>query len=287
MNQPNRHHYLPVFYLARWASEQDARILYYKRVPGKVVGSRRGLDHTGYEDGLYSLNTSNADNKQIIETHFMAPVIDNRAAFALKNMVDQNGRNLSSDDALAIAHFLLSLRARHPEAISYVKEKGTETLLKELQRDPEEWAKVKGEADPETFTEHFAKTFPERFKNFGLLRLPLVMTDDQLSMRVCKMNWRIVDCSSAGLDLITCDRPFHIEGQLTDGPFYGVFAVSPRILLMLATDERMNAYAMRGGLKDTVKRVNKALVQDANKLVYATSDQHRPLIEKYLRDLGL
>lgn len=55
LNAPNKHHYLPVFYLNRWTGE-DGRLFRYYRPYQDVVASPITPSNTGFEDGLYTLD---------------------------------------------------------------------------------------------------------------------------------------------------------------------------------------------------------------------------------------
>ena len=283
MSEPNKHHFLPIFYLSRWVGEEDSLVTYYQRYAGKIVESRISPKHTGYERHLYALNTKKLENRQLIEKEFMSRVIDDRAAPALAALIQGRGRNLTTEHALPIIHFLLSLRARHPEAIKLVREAGREELLAELRRDADEWQRIKSESDPETYEDFFRLQYPERYENFGILRLPGLIVSEELSLQLGSMRWRILDVSTAKLDLLTCDRPFYISGNLKQGDFLSVFPADPETLLVIASDDKFADHITRGGILETVKRVNKQLAIAANQRVYATGSHHTPLVVKYLR----
>ena len=67
MSAPIRHHYLPVFYLARWAGD-DGKVCRFHRPYRDVVVSRLTPEHTGFEDRLCSLEGAPAGQEQRIET---------------------------------------------------------------------------------------------------------------------------------------------------------------------------------------------------------------------------
>src|ERR1700730_3929286 len=54
MSEPRDHHYVPVFYLSRWA-DADGTLSVYAREGGRIVVSRRNPRSTGFERELYSL----------------------------------------------------------------------------------------------------------------------------------------------------------------------------------------------------------------------------------------
>jgi len=114
MNQPLKHHYLPVFYLRRWVGE-DGRLVRYHRPPGrpdgKVVTSRVSPDYTGFGEQLYTLHGASAP--QMIETDFFSPV-DNAAAPILDHLIAHGPASLDKTQRWYLARFVHSLQLRGP-----------------------------------------------------------------------------------------------------------------------------------------------------------------------------
>lgn len=54
-NPPHKHHYVPQFYLAQWATAADDRLCEYSRPYDEVKPKRRHPAETGYIDRLYEL----------------------------------------------------------------------------------------------------------------------------------------------------------------------------------------------------------------------------------------
>lgn len=282
MNEPRNHHYIPEFYLSRWA-RADGRVAVFSRPRFKVSVSWRTPEYTGYEPGLYSLVGASPEVAQILEKIFMARVIDDEAAKALAFVIDHKGRGMTADHAVRIVHFILSLRARHPAAIDLIRREGERVLLAELESDPSQYEALRGPDDPPDLKTFAMQRFSLKIQNFGLLQLPELITNKDFVLRVSGMHWRMVDCSSAGIDLVTGDRPAYIKGSLIEGQCLVLLPASPTLLLVLATDVHLLNAATRGRPPDVVRRANIACISHAAQRVYATGERHRPAIEKYLR----
>jgi hypothetical protein len=288
MSVPKNHHYVPVFYLERWTSAINHRVVQHRRVyDGRVVTSRRAPDGTACQRGLNSLVGGTAENREIIETAFMSSAIDNSAAPAIQQLLETKGIGLKADTVAPLIYFLLSLRVRHPEAVKTIRTEGARILLDELARDPSAYDALRSESDPPDLVTFMRDMLPLQFENFGILRLPMLMTDERLVKRMASMHWRVVDCTKASVDLLTSDRPCYLEGNLLDEnrPTLIAFPASPRLLLLLSTHRELNYKASRGNVTSVVKRFNKLMVQSAFRYVYATGAHHLPLIEKWLRKL--
>lgn len=284
MRKNQKHHYLPIFYLSRWTSAADHKLQCFQRINGRIVTSRLAPKHTAYERGLNSLShTSDPAIRDMLEEKFFSGVIDSQAAPAIKIVADGKGVGLMAEHAVRIAMFMLSIRARHPEAMRSIREVGTQLLTNELNRDPAEYDAIRAETDPSTLLAYMRDVQPFQLENFAMMRLPTLVTNERLVMRAGEMLWRVIDCSKARVDLLLGDRPCLIEGNwYADGPCVIVFPISPTVLLVLGTDRKLLDRATRGRPTELVKRVNKYLVQQSWKRVFAIDTLHLPLIEKYL-----
>src|SRR6478736_4692253 len=109
MKEPRKHHYIPKFYLKKWA-RPDGRVLCYKRIPtGAVVADWVTPKSTAYEIDLYTLEHLPEDIRQAIEKYVTADV-DNRAAMAMQKMIAaKSTETLTAEDRLGWAQFIVSL----------------------------------------------------------------------------------------------------------------------------------------------------------------------------------
>jgi len=69
MSEPIDHHFVPVFYLNRWAGP-DGKIAVYAEKGSRVVVSRLRPRSTGFEPELYSLSAVDDSKRQTIEKDF-------------------------------------------------------------------------------------------------------------------------------------------------------------------------------------------------------------------------
>jgi hypothetical protein len=83
MSEPTDHHYLPQFFLKRWA-RSDGRVCSWKRLSrNKVAMTPVAPKHTAYEPRLYSIENVPENEAQTIERKFFAK-IDSDAANILQ-----------------------------------------------------------------------------------------------------------------------------------------------------------------------------------------------------------
>ncbi|MGO9772633.1 MAG: DUF4238 domain-containing protein [Roseiarcus sp.] len=275
------HHYVPIFFQKAWCDARG-KLMVYSRKNGRVVASPLAPLSTGYEPNLYSLDKTLPKYKHYIETQFMTPKIDTPAATVVKKIREGSFESLTSADRSDFARFLLSLRARHPDAVELAKNKGRDELLKHLARDPEEYTAVKGDAAATTLVEWTQQKLPQLVENFGLWNLPALIVNDTIAKRVWAMPWGIRDVRGATVDLLLSDRPCLIQGSAVEGECLIILPVSPSLLFFACNQSKIIVQMRTAEPTPLVKRVNKISVSSAAARVFGTGNQHLALVEKCL-----
>lgn len=280
MSEPRDHHFVPQFLLAQWCNADD-KLTVYSRPHHTVVTSELNPRSTGYERNLYAYTGLPPDQTQVVETQFMRH-IDDAAAPVLRKLLAGGLPNLTSKERSDFTWFILSLRVRHPDAISLSKNEGERTLTVELERDPDQYLAARGSADPETLKDFLEQNAPHVMPNFGLSLVPKVIMNKEAGERVFAMPWSTFDVRRSNLDLLTSDRPCILEGDALAGPCVIALPLSPRMVLVVSNQASTIDHLHRRRQPDLVKLINRGVVRYAKKYVYATGGHHRPLIEKWL-----
>jgi hypothetical protein len=166
MNEPRDHHFVPCFYLEGWCNS-DGKLTVYSRPRGRVVTKELTPKYTGFERDLYSYTGLPSPQAQSLETRFMAR-IDDAAAPVLKKLLNGGLPKLTGPERSDFTRFVMSLRARHPDAVARSKEEGEQTLTNELDRDPQEYLAVKGNHPAATLRDFLEQGAPHHVPNFGL-----------------------------------------------------------------------------------------------------------------------
>src|ERR1700733_3903475 len=139
MSDPEKHHYLPVFYLKQWAA-LDGRVIRYYRPHREVVAHQIAPKYTGYEQGLYSLDGYKAERRNIVEKNFMAPEVDDPAVAPLRIFLKRRPvSELTLPLKQAWTRFLMSLHVRNPGRIEQITTQGAAALREMLAKDPEDY----------------------------------------------------------------------------------------------------------------------------------------------------
>ena len=120
MSIPRNHHYLPEFYLKRWA--RNGQVFRYTRPlgqEGELDCRRKYPAAIGFERDLYQIpDIEEPEGSQHLESLFFQR-IDDRAAIALQKL-DRLERG-SFQDRVALSQFMISMLHRSPSRLSAIR----------------------------------------------------------------------------------------------------------------------------------------------------------------------
>ena len=276
------HHYVPQFLLRGWCNT-DGKLTVYSRRHGHVVTSELKPRSTAFETNLYAYREVPLEKRNAIENEFMTPKIDTPAALIVEKILNGRFTQLTIDERSDFTRFVLSLRARHPDAIATAKASGGEALMAALARDPEEYLAVKSESAPASLTEWAHQRVPSLIPNFGISVVPALIVDNKTGERVFKMPWWTHDVRGANTDLLLSDRPCMLEGNALNGDCVIALPLSPTMLFFICNRPAQTQFLRSMAVTDLVKMVNKASVTYAADRVYGTGKHHLRLVERYLQ----
>lgn len=261
MSIPEKHHYLPVWYLDRWAKE------------GKVMRfvRPRGADHPvnmkpkpptaiGYQRNLYAIPTeADPRERQRLELDFYQR-IDDRAAIAFAKIDrDENG---TGDDRVAFAQFVLSLVLRNPEVIRHGREELRDRLGPEARESEIE----------DLLTAHV-----------NTLLADIIQSPTSIE-RVGRMKVFKIVLNHAKRALLTSDRPTMLSMNVPGPDGFIVFPYGPDRLIVLANDPAVAKAFYSQDPDALANAVNEAVVLQAKSVIIARDDQDRGFIEeRFLR----
>ena len=149
---PSKHHYIPEFYLRWWTGEDGRFERYTQPVSGKVAVRRVYPSEAGFRRNLYESPGEPERARFWLETRLFQN-IDNRAARALAKLNADPVPMLSVEEMSYWSIFIRSLHHRTPERLQAFRVSGQSEWLQALDEAREEYPRLKGEQDPETFEE--------------------------------------------------------------------------------------------------------------------------------------
>jgi len=282
MSEPNKHHYLPVFYLNRWA-QADGRLTRFSRPHRAVVASPIAPKYTGFEPHLYRLDGHSPETANIIESQFMNAVVDSPAAIALTTLISREQSKLTIQQRQAWVLFVKSLHVRNPEKVEHLIQQAKRGLTEALAESPEAYQAIRQLHHPSTLVEWAEQDAPELLTNFGKHLLPGIITHKPTAQAILHMRWWTVSIPTDAPDLLTCDRPVYMSHGVMDAQCLIALPISPRDVFFACRSEEIFNRVMKPGLSRLAKAINESMVFQAEKNVYGAHAQHLRFVENRLR----
>jgi hypothetical protein len=281
LSAPDKHHYLPVFYLSQWAAP-DGKVIRYHRPVSVVVAHPIAPKNTGFERGLYRLDGYASEQSNAIETGFMSAVVDNEGAQAMQVLTAGDLGRMTPELGRAWVRFIMAMHVRHPARVEQITEQVAEMTRQSLMSNPEEYEALRKPNDPPTLLAYVEQKIPELITNRGKQFLPGIISHETIGEIVRHMKWQTVEILHDDLDFLTCDRPLHMSHGISDDRCFIAVPMSPRIVFLATRDADTFKSVLGGGIEAFAKSLNEVLVSQADKYVYAAHDRHSPLVEKLL-----
>lgn len=264
-NPPQRHHYIPKFYLKRWANS-DGKVVEYKKIQsGEIIHKEKALKAVGKRENLYALPKGNPLNyqTQVIESEFFGQ-LDNNAADCLKTLESASEIPNDPDFRYNWAMFILSLKLRTPTGVAMIRE----TLRKSINsNDIEEQSEL------------------DLLENLIMAQLTKLIASEKSLPRIVELNWSVgvfnsVDSNSLNHQLLLSDCP--ITWSPLDKPMGRIILpLSPTKYFVATKSTELLGRLKNATIKDTVNAINKQTVSNAQEFVVATNSKKSPFVENH------
>jgi len=285
MSRPLDHHHLPVFYLAGWCGADGKVVRYWRPNGRKVVTSRIGPKHTGYEPRLYSLEGYLEEQQQAIEEQFFAVGVDGPASQALKVLIAGDLTKLTYELGVAWTRFLMAARARSPDVVKKIQSQARRNVEEALLRDPHEYEAVRRDGDPSTLLEVAEQICKPRLDNSGKLMLPDVIQHPLYAEVILRMNWMTLTLPTATRqEFLTSDYPCVMtHGGLHNPRCIVAFPLGPRSAFVATSDNESRRRLLSLDPGAIALALNESVVTQAERHVYGRTASELAFVESRLR----
>ena len=286
MNDSEKHHHLPIFYLKQWTA-MDGRVIRYSRPYRQVVAHPIAPKNTGYEKGLYSLDGYKREQRNVIEKNFMAPKVDDPAVAPLRIFLERRPvLELTVPMKQAWTRFLMALHVRNPARVQQITEQGASALRATLSKDAEEYEALRGPENPPTLVGWVERYAPALIDNYGKSLLPGIVTHQATGNEIIRMHWGVLGSSGANPDILTCDRPLFLSHGINDPQCMIALPVSPHAIFLASRNQDSidKLIAMDGPA--LIRAVNETIVTQAARHVYGAHEGALSFVEHWLAPVG-
>jgi hypothetical protein len=282
-----RHHFIPQFYLKRWAVRPNAKLVrYIKDFRGNVVLAERSPKSVGFEWDLYKLPGAPPGLEHQVEDIFMQQV-DNRAATIMAKIIDFSSVDrLNVREKSIIARLILSFTLRNPQSVRKLTERINNDWHNIL---PDQEMRYKQEiwrpGFPDYLADYEIEVFPNAPGQASLRILRNLIENRKVRKLISEMFWKVIDVGLAKRPLVTSDRPV----VMTDG-FGGInghliLPISPRSALAAATfPAALNQIAKLSPDK-LVRELNRKVIGQAVREVYSVDNNQAERVKKHMSTL--
>lgn len=275
------HHFIPKFYLKRWAVGRASKLCEFSTPFGSKIKPRftspRGA---AFEIDLYALRGFPDDLRHQVETRFFQP-IDDYAADILAMLEDRERTwQWTQESRSAWTRFLLGLILRHPDEIDNLRKRWDIMFSAPNDYYEAKYAKSRDADDPPTFADWLAVVPEVERERFLFEAYMETLDSEKIGTMINHMVWNVAFTNNARFEFLTSDRPI-IKTFLNDERAHIVLPIGPRALFVVAKNEKVVSDIQRYPSDNLVKEVNMRVVAQAKKYVYGTDDTQRSFVQKY------
>lgn len=282
-NKPHKHHYLPIFYLKRWAERSnDAKLVEFSRPYGPQVKPRRVAPAgTGFLERLYAIEGLPPDQAQQVEQEFMQPV-DTVAAEALAVLEAGDPimrRSVRYRSSWSL--FLMSLMMRMPNDLKALKGSYSEKWLESVPELARRFSERTGRSLEESET-IVRGTLTRQMDEMALGLFRQLVDHKNLGRTLNNMHWFTIETDPDTPEFFTSDQPIVMGPGLGHPNAYVCLPIGPHRVFWAVRDaagERQIRAREIGGM---VALTNEIAVMQAQERAYATNDHPLAFMQQHL-----
>jgi hypothetical protein len=276
-NPPTKHHYIPAFYLSRWA---DPKVTEFAKVHGgKIVARAKMPERTGYEERLYEMKGFQPELAQQLEVKYFKTT-DTMTADALE-MLYRYGHNApwNAKSRTAWTRFMMSLLLRCPEDIDAFRKWWHDDFSRTDAEAEATYQAARTQRDPETFSKFLDSQPLATKERYMIETLHSLLEHDSVGKKINNMEWRVLETPASAPRLMTSDRPVIRSNNLKGEQGHIALPIGPRLLFIASHDTQFLKDLLRVDQTGLVKECNRQVVEGAMRFVWAVDESQTRFIE--------
>jgi hypothetical protein len=281
--EPKKHHFLPVFYQRGWCDPTTGQLIEYSRpYYGRVVARPVHPTATGFKPFLYTMEGQPDGKKQSIETDYMAPIVDDPAAQALRVLLGKDMGALTEQLRNAWTRFVIASLVRLPRSVDEIADAFKGVLRQNLLEDIASYEMIKEKDDPATPFEWLEKHHPNYIDDAAKQMVVRSVEHQGIGDIIINMKWSTIDISASRVELLTSDMPHIRFFGLKDPRCTILFPLTPTNVFIATHDRKTERHLLRQDLTKVVKWLNDNVVRVAERYVYGRTSRHLRFVENRL-----
>ena len=274
-----RHHYVPEFFLRRWAVDDVVRGYHWDAHLNAIKMSEKGAKAFCHQVDLYKLESEPPEKSHLLETEFFGTVDDN-AGKVIRKIAKGDLESITNDEACDWARFLMSLEVRRPSVAKFLKKHASEEFIDALDDNPEflaEMARRDIQGPPSAVLGSAATPYVQ---DRMLLRMQAAIDDSEIGKHYLRMSWFTKILSAGGIDLVVADRPFIRWGGIEEPDNLWCLPLDPDTAFFCSNNRNILVKLERSSARQISKALNRRSVEQAEKYVFDRSGKNSRLFER-------
>ena len=259
-NPPAENHYVPEFYLRRWAGG-DGRLTRFMRVHGGSIHRKRVAPSAiGRARDIYTMEGQDRRTAYLVEEELFREV-DDKAGKVLCRLEDSGPVEFNANEKSDWIRFLLRLVHAKPG---------------DLETKVQSYKMLTGHTIPGIEIDDTDA------RNAVLSQLPIAINSRLIGQTLINMAWDLVDLSSSDINLLSSDSPVIMSNGLAGAEANWALPVSPTKLFLASRPGPSRDQFLRQSAKQIVRRSNQVVVGRARRFVISTDDSQHNFVNRHL-----
>lgn len=275
---PGRHHFIPAFYIRRWAKPNGQVLRYTSVYRDKVVDRWKYPDGVGWLRDLYRMPDAPIDRQQIVESEILRG-IDQEAANALDSLTVPMVPQLTGDKQHWTL-FMLSIWQRAPVNLDATSEALTK-LRAQASGIREHYASIREPDSPPTYDEFIANITKDEERGTAVRTAVQMISNTPIAEFLFNMEWLVIDIPPGGPLLLLSDDPIARTNGMQHKEGHFAMPLSPTRLLAGAWHPETLHWLHITPAYRLAKAMNKWVVQGARHFVVSSDERQSAFIRKH------
>ncbi len=274
------HHYIPRFWLKRWAGD-DGRVLRYRKRPhdGQITSKRLPPRSFAFVENLYKSPYPDEEAAHLLERKFFG-AIDGTAAVALSELIAAKN-TIPGEPLRNWVHFVMSLMFRTPSAFRELHISAIRHYKMQVDAGRREIEATKKFDAARVASTIAAYEDVEYLTKRLHAAMPSIVFNEAILDTLETMEWMVLtrydDCPS----ILLSDEPVMRPIGLREERGHVATPLTPDKILIGVSNRQFGEYLRRINRKDVVKEVNKSTVQSAREFVVSIDHLQDSFIKKH------
>ncbi|ESX14452.1 DUF4238 domain-containing protein [Mesorhizobium sp. M0179] len=285
-NEPNKHHFLPVFYLKEWAGP-DGRIVQFSRPnpnDERIKPLRRHPSAVGYINRLYAVEGLPEPFANLFETEFTRPVDTDAAAAMRRLMTGKFGTDATPKEAIAWIKFLLSLMMRMPVDIRRLKHYVKYDWFSDLPSLQAAFKRSGMKGNPQTTEDYLELLGPTFHERAAMTALSGMMQVETAIRAIGQLQWTVSNFYGAR-EFLASDRPLIASVGMNGPKAHIILPIGPHRVFIATKTEEFRRQLVDKQPSAFVTKVNTYIANNATDYVYGSNGAALRFVHKHMGKL--